>query len=173
MENSNNVSTKSVAVKYGLISGLVGIIFFVLLDFIGQAANNKISWIGLIFTAIIMVMAHKEFKSSGDGFMSYKQGLGLGTIMSVVGSVISSVFTFFYVKFISPEFIDVIKEQQIMEMEKSGMSDAEIDQAMSVAAMFMGPTAMMVIGLIMGVLLGFIIALIVSAFTKKERQELV
>lgn len=173
MENSGNVSTKSVSIKYGLINGLVGIIFFVILDFMGEAANNKISWIGSIFSVIIMILAHKEFIREGDGFMSYKQGLGIGTMMSVVGSIISSVFTFLYIKFVNSAILDQIREKQIMEMEKQGMSDAEIDKAMEIAGMFMGPTAILIMGIFFGVFLGFIIALIVSAFTKKERPELV
>ncbi len=173
MEESSNVSNKSVALKYGLISGLVGIIFFLVLDFLGQGTNRGLTWIGIVFSAVIMFLAHKEFIKDGDGYMSYKQGLGIGTLMSVVGSSINAVFMFVYIKFINTSFVDVIREQQIMEMEKRGMKDAEIEQAMKIAEMFIGPVAMAIFSIIFGILFGFILALIISAFTKKVNPEFV
>lgn len=172
MEDSGSVSVKSVSIKYGLIGALVGIIYFIILDFAGQAGNQALGYAGMIFTIILIVLAHKEFKNDGDGFMSYKQGLSIGTLMSLIGSAIQGVFTYVYVSFINSEFLDVIKEQQVMEMEKRGMSDAEIEQAMEIAGAFMGPVAMMIFTIFFGVLFGFILSLIISAFTKKESPEL-
>ncbi|MFT6868350.1 MAG: prepilin signal peptidase PulO-like enzyme (type II secretory pathway) [Cyclobacteriaceae bacterium] len=173
MEESNNITVKSVSIKYGLISALVGIIFFILLDFMGQATNRSLTWIGIIFSIAIMYLAHNEFKKEGDGYMSYKQGLNIGTLMSVIASVINGVFTFVYVKFINPEFTDAIREQQLLEMEKRGMSDAEISQAMEIAEMFIGPVAMLIYSIVFGILIGFILALIISAVTKKVNPEFV
>ena len=51
------------------------------------------------------------------------------------------------------------------------MSDAQIEQGMKMAENFSGPTAMLIFGIIGGVFFGFIISLVVSAFTKKSREE--
>ena len=58
-----------------------------------------------------------------------------------------------------------------MEMENQGMSDAEIEQAMSFAEVFMSPMGMMIMGLIMGVFFAFLASLIVSIFTKNSAPE--
>lgn len=170
-EETRDVSLRSVAIKYGLISGLLGIIFFVIVDFAGQSGNQAMSWMGLLVTAIVMYFAHKEFIRDGDGFMSYGQGLGLGTLMSLVGSILSSIFVYVYVQFVNPTYLENIKQTQIIKMEEQGMSDAQIEQAMKVSENFMGPTAMLIFGIVFGVFFGFIIALIVSAITKKSRPE--
>jgi hypothetical protein len=85
----------------------------------------------------------------------------------------SSIFTFIYVSFINPAFVDAIKERSIMDMENRGMSDAEIEQAMQFTESFMTPTAITIFGLIGGVFFGFIVALIISIFTKKARPEVI
>lgn len=170
-EETKDVSIKSVALKYGLIYGLLSIIFFIAIDFSGQAGNQSLSWFGLLITAVVMYFAHKEFIRDGDGYMNYGQGLGLGTLMSLIGATISSIFTYVYIQFVNPTFLENVKQAQIIAMEEKGMSDTQIEQAMKISENFTGPTAMLIFGIVFGVFFGFIIALIISAITKKTRPE--
>ncbi len=172
MTEESSVSTRSVGVKWGVISGLVGIILFLILDFTGQT-NGPLRWIGIVFSIVLIYLAHKEYKDEGDTYMSYGQGVGIGLWMSIVSAGISSVFTYIYIKFINTSYTDFIREEQIRAMEEQGMSDSEIDQAMEIAGAFTTPEAIFGLGLIMGVIFGLIIALIVSAITKKDKPELV
>ena len=103
--------------------------------------------------------------------MSFGQGLGLGTLIAVISSIISSVFTFIYVSFINTNFIDAIREKSIADMEESGQSQAQIDQAMPFVEMFTSPAAMLIIGILFGVFFGFIISLLVTIFTKNQDPE--
>lgn len=171
MEERTQPTVKSTSVKWGLINGLIAIIFFVIVDFAGQAGNQSLSWIGLVIFLILLILAHKEFKSEGDGYMSFGQGLGIGTLIAIISSVISSVFTFIYVSFINTNMIDAIREKSIADMEAQGQSQAQIDQAMPFVEMFTSPVAMLVMGVLMGVLFGFIVSLIVTIFTKNQNPE--
>lgn len=171
MEEVQEASTKSTAVKWGMINGLISIIFFVIVDFIGQAGNQSLSWIGGVIFLGLLIFAHREFKSEGDGYMSFGQGLGIGTLIALISSLISSVFTFIYVSFINTNFIETLRELQIAKMEESGQSQAQIDQAMPFVDMFTSPGAMLIMGILMGVLFGFIISLIVTIFTKNQDPE--
>lgn len=173
MEEATQPTIKSTAIKWGLINGLISIIFFVVVDFAGQAGNQSLSWVGGIIFLVLLVFAHREFKNDGDGYMSFGQGLGLGTLIAVVSSAISSVFTFIYVSFINTNFIDTIRERSIADMEESGQSQAQIDQAMPFVEMFTSPAALLIMGILMGVLFGFIISLVVTIFTKNQDPELV
>lgn len=175
MEETTDVSKKSVAIKYGAIGGLIGIIFFVIQDFAGMAGNPDYGWVGIVFsiliTSAIIFFAHGEFKKNGDGHMNYGEGLGIGTLVSLVSGIISSIFTYVYVSFINPTFVENIRQQQIIAMEEQGMSDAQIEQGMKVAENFSGPVAMAIFGLIGAVFFGFLVSLVVSAITKKSRPE--
>ena len=171
-ESTDNVSVKSVSMKWGVISALVGIIFFLILDFIGQS-NSNARWLGVVFTIALTYMAHKEFKDEGDGFMSFGQGLGIGTLMALIGSVISSIFVYIYVSFINSNYIEAAKEKAIMDMQEQGQSEGQIDQAMSFMEWMFSPMAMAIMGVLGGVFFGFIVSLIVTIFTKKSNPELV
>ena len=130
------------------------------------------SWVGYIFLVIVMVFAHKAFKEGGDSFMSYGQGLGIGTLVSLITGLLSSAFMFIYVKFVDDSMIAQIKEQQISGMEEQGLSDAQIESAMEIASRFLTPGVMAIMGVVFFVFIGFIISLIVSAITKKNNPSL-
>lgn len=169
----NSVSVKSVSMKWGLIHGLISIILFVIIDLIGMAGNQGLQWLGLPVFIAIMVLAHREFKNDGDGYMSYGQGLGIGTLLSVVAGIISSAFTYIYITYINTDYLSGIKEMQIMQLESQGMSDSEIEQTMEMTKMFFTPEAMAGFGIFFGILFGFIFALIITAFTKKPKPEII
>jgi tetrahydromethanopterin S-methyltransferase subunit G len=160
-------SPRKIGIKYGLITGVISIILFIALDFAGQSNNQSLQWIGIAITAVIIFLAQQEFKKEGDGFMSYGQALGVGTWLVLISAVLSSVFTYIYITAINTNYMDNVKEQQIMELEERGMSDAQIEQALN----FTTPEIILVFGLVGGFIFGFIIALIISAITKKSRPE--
>lgn len=168
---STTTSTKSVAIKYGVINGLLAIIFFLILDFAGLTDNKYLNWVGIIISAVLIFLAQKEYLREGDGYLNYGQGVGLGTLLSLVGATISSIFTFIYIKFINPAFLENLVEAQRMSMEEQGLSDDQIEQAMSISEKFMSPPMMLVMGIIGGVIVGVIISLIISAINKKSRPE--
>ncbi len=169
VEESSTV--KSVSKKWGIINGLLSIAFFIIIDISGLAGNQSVSYIGYLIFGVIVYLAHKEFKSEGDGYMSYGQGLGIGTLTMVISSIISSAFFFIYVSFLSNTFVEAIKEKSIMDMEDRGMSDAEIEQAMEFTEVFMSPAGMSIMGLVFAVFFGFIISLVISAITKNQSPE--
>jgi len=167
MENKATVS--QIALKYGLYLGLISIILGMIIQFmdLDMKTQQNAGYITYVAALVAIILAHKAFKESGDGFMTIGQGLGIGTLISLISGVMSAIFTYVYIKFVDDSMLTKIKDLQIEEMEKRGMSDAEIEQAMKVAGFFMGPE-MMIVWIILGMLfIGFIISLIVSLFTKK------
>lgn len=175
MEEKLKVSKKNVALKWGTVSGLIGIVIFVLQDFMGMAGNQTFGWAVMLLSfaigVTILIMAQREFINTGDGFMGYGEGLGIGVLMALISSAISSVFAYVYVSFINTGYAGNIKEMQIMEMEKKGMTDAQIEQGMQILEMFISPTGMLFTSLSMGIFFEFLLALVVSAFTKKPRPK--
>ncbi|MFT4738526.1 MAG: hypothetical protein ACI8QD_002420 [Cyclobacteriaceae bacterium] len=166
-----NISVRSVGIKYGAISGVIGILSTVLQDVLSMQQDTIFQVLGIAIFIVLLVLAYREYKTQGDGFMEYGQGVGIGFWFGLISSAISSVFLFIYIKFISTSFIDIIREKQIVGMEEQGMSDAQIEQAMKMSEAFTGPAAMMIFGMIGGILISVIAALIISAFMKNARPE--
>jgi hypothetical protein len=170
-------STARIALKYGLFIGLGLIIYYLITQLAGLAANPTAGMIGMVISAAILIVgivyAIKDFKSQNDGFMSYGQGLGLGALASAVSGLISGIFSSIYVSFIDNSAMKQALDIQRQKMEEQGMDDAQIDQAMAMAEQFSGPGMILVISILSMLFIGFILSLIISAVMKNERNEFV
>jgi hypothetical protein len=165
-------STGKVALKWGLILGVVLIIFSLIINMTGNFGNNAIQSISYIFIIIGIVLAHRDYKQTGDGYMSYGKGLGIGTLTVIIAFALSGIFGYIYMTSVDPTLIDQVKEQQMIQYEEQGMSDAQIEQAMSFTERFMTPGMLSLFGLLFSAFIGFILSLIISAFTKNSNPEL-
>lgn len=177
MEQQNSttletVSTRSAGVRFGLIAGVIGIAYFVILNAAGLDMQEGVwKWLGYVITIVMVALALKYFKDNNAGFMGYGQGVGISFWLGLISSVINSVFMYVYIKFIDTSFIDTIKEKQIAEMEGRGMSEEQIDQAMQMAGMFMSAEAIFFFALFFGILGTVVVGLIVSIFMQKKAAE--
>jgi hypothetical protein len=171
MNEQKPVTVTSTAVRYGLIVGLICVIYSFILAMTDNSMNRMLSSISYLFIIGGMVMAFKYYKEHNQGFMSYGQGLGLGTLMSLIAGILTSIFMYIYAKFIDTGLMDRAMEMQRVEMENKGMDEAQIDRAMEMASKFSGPEMILIGGTIGFAIIGFIIALIVAAIMKNKRPE--
>lgn len=162
-------TTARTALKWGLISGVASMIFTTVLYVSGQAANAGLASLGIIITVVLMVLAMKEFRTGNGGFMTYGQGLGVGTLMSGISGFIASTYAYIYNEFIDPTLRQQLLDKQREDMEGRGMDDAQIDAAMEIGAKFSSPGITFVLGIIIAIIIGFIISLIISAIMKKDK----
>lgn len=166
------ITTRSAGVRFGLIGAVCSIAYFLILNVAGLDMTSGVwNWLGYVITILIVIFAHKYYKDNGDGFMSYGQGVGIAFWIGLVGGVISSIFTYLYIKFVDTGFIDLVRERQIEAMQQQGMSDQQIDQAMKVASAFTTPEAMFIMMLIGSIIATVIIGVIVTIFTQKKNPE--
>ena len=171
-QTASAVTTRSAGIRYGLIMAVISIAYFVILTVADVDMTSGIGrWSSTVFYIGVIYLAHKYFKDNGDGFMSYGQGMGITFWLSLVCTVIYSVFFYIYIKFVDSSFVQAIKDKQISEMEGKGMSEEQIDQAMKMASAFMTPEAMFGFGIFFGILFILFIGLIVTIFTQKKNPE--
>lgn len=164
-------SIKSIGVKYGLILGVVAIALFL----IGVATDNPEfggMWLMLLVLVIGIVLAHREYKSEGDGFLEYGEGLGLGTLVAAVFAVIFTIFNYIYIKFIDPAYMDMIRQLQMEQIQEQGLTEEQMDMAMDWVMTLTTPEMVLVFNILGTIFFGFILSLIISAFTKNRNPEL-
>ena len=172
-ENVESVTTRSVGLRYGSIMAAVAVLYFVALNVAGVDMTQGIGrWASILFYIGIIVLAHKNYKDSGNGFMSYGEGMGISFWIALITSVISSIFTFIYIKFIDAGFVEQIMDKQREAMEGRGLSEEQIDRAMKMTAKFMTPEMMLVFGIIGGLIMILIVGLIVTIFTQKKNPDI-
>ena len=157
--------TAKIATKYGLIQGAIGFVLFVVVAMTGMK-QNWMSVVSIAVLIVLMVLAHKEFKKTHEGIMSYGQGVGSGTLLSVIAAVLSSILLYIYVGFINTGYPAAALKIQQAALEERGVTGPQLEQALSMTSAMLTPTGIVVTSLISGVIVGFIVSLIVSAFTK-------
>lgn len=166
------VSTSSVAIRYGLLTGLVSILYMFLTFATGQESNQAMQWASLIIPIVSIYLAHTAFKKQNGGYMSYGQGLGIGVLLTLVSGVLTIAFNYLYRTIIDPDLPARILEGVRTKMEAKGnMTDTQIDQAMAMTAKFSTGPLSLVIGLVASLLMGLLISLVVAAITKNAKPE--
>ena len=169
---SQLVTSRSVGIRYGIIFGLISIFYFLIFTMADIDMSKGISrWGTTVIAFVIVFLAHKFFKENGDGFMSYGQGIGIGFWTGLTASVISSIFTYIYVKFIDDGFVTKIRDKAIEDMQAQGQSEEQIEIAMKYVEMFTNAEALLFFGLVIGMITLVIVALIITIFTQKPKPE--
>ncbi|QJW88402.1 DUF4199 domain-containing protein [Spirosoma taeanense] len=162
-------STARVALKWGLILGVAQILFSTFLfltDGIGNASLGYVSY-ALSIAGIVLVM--RDFRTLNGGYMSYGQGLSLGTLTAAVSGFLSSLFSVFYMTVIDTGVMGRVIEKTREQLEDRGVPDDQIDQQMQVVQMFQSPGLLFVFGIIGAAIGGLIFSLIIAAFMRRNR----
>lgn len=166
-------TTRETGIRYGLILGLISILYFVFLAIYRIDTSQGFGrWSSVIFNVVLLVLAHQYFKKSGDGFMSYGDGMMITFWMALVSSVMSSAFMAIYIEFIDTDFMVVMADLQRQAMEEQDLSEEQIDQAMKFMKQFQSPWILFSFGVIGGVVSQLIFGLITTIFTKKPNPNM-
>jgi hypothetical protein len=166
MEAVQPPSIAKLAMKYGLINGVLAFVLFLIIAMAGVKQGWLTTAISIAILVVLMVLAHRDFKKTHESMMTYGQGVGSGTLLSVIGTVVASILVFVYIRFINTGYPAAVLKMQRAALEERGLSGAQLDQSMAMVGAMVSPVGIVVTSLVSGVVVGFIVALIVSAFTK-------
>jgi hypothetical protein len=159
------------AMIYGLYLGIGITLYSVILYVTGQSQNKSLGYISFLLYAIGIVLIQINYRNKElNGTISYGQAVGIGVGVMLFAGIISALYTIIIFK-IDPGLIEQIKVMQEDSMLKRGMSQDQVDSAMSIASKMMTPGVMAISGLFGSVLIGTIISLISSIFVKKQPNE--
>lgn len=158
----------------GLILGLTGIVYSILIYFL-DLSFNKIQ--GFVFLAIEIVILFFLLKSYRDNFLhgqiTFGQSFGAGMIICLYYAIIIAAFTYILYAIIDTGLVS--KQLAFMEEEfvKKGMPEAAIDAAMKIQAKIMKPAIIAPISILGNMFWGLILSLIISIFVRKEGNPLI
>ncbi|MCP9763899.1 DUF4199 domain-containing protein [Lacihabitans soyangensis] len=164
------VSSARIALKWGLIYGIIGIVY-------NTVAYNTGLWknwlIGLLAMLILLFgtlyLAFNEYKTLNAGFMTFKEGLGLGMLTVTTGGLLSVLFDNFYRKYIDPSLLEQQIKMITEQYESMGLSEAQIDEAVQKIENSAGSGLGFLWGVLGAIFVGFIASLIMSAIMKKDK----
>ena len=157
------------SLDFGLITGVVSVALSAIL-FMTENEQNPLRWAGIIITVSGMVLGTLNLRNKGmGGFMSYGRALGSCYVITLVASVLGSLFFIVYINYVDTGWVDkqIFIAEENMRAENN-MSDAQIEIAMGYAKKFMQPAIMTIMGFLAYAIGGLIISLITAAFLFKN-----
>jgi hypothetical protein len=168
-EQTTKSNALPIGAKFGVILGLSSIAIS-LLFYVVNFNVIEHQWVGNSVNALLavaaVIFAHKTFKESGNGYMSYGQGLGTAMVTVVVSMILTGIYSYIFFNFIDPSFFEAIWTKAAADMEAQGQSEETIEMGLGWARKLFWP--FFILG---GLFWGFIIGLIVSIFTQKRAPE--
>ena len=165
---STKPSVMSVGLKYGLFITLASIAFSTIIIVIGMNPL-KSDWKGLIsavITVTLVVLAHKNFKDKGDGFMTYGQGFGISFISILISIFLGGIFMYVYANFIDPNMMEEVWQKTAEDMEAKGQNQETIDIALTWTKKLFWA-----IYFVFGVFIAAVIGVLVPIFTQKKNPD--
>jgi hypothetical protein len=158
----------------GLILGLVGIVYSLIIYFLDLSFNKAQ---GYVFMIVQIVLLYFLLKSYRDNFMhgqiTYGQSLGAGVIICLYYAVIMAIFTYLLYTIIDTGLVS--KQLAFAEetMVKRGLPQATIDTAMKFQAKIMKPAIMAPLSIFGNMIWGVVLSLVISIFIRKEGNPLI
>ena len=169
------VTPLAVGIRYGLLLAVT----WVLVDFLVRIANFSFitfgiaASLGVIIVSVVWVArAHKAFKEANGGLMRFGQGMVIALVMLLISGLVSGVFSYVYLHFIDPDFVERMKTGMVEFMERNNVPDEQIEKSTArMDDMKVDLGRSLLAGLGNGVVLGLIVGAVVTAFTKRNPPE--
>jgi hypothetical protein len=160
---------------YAVVLTVCVIVFQLLLFFLGYqtekvATGQYVAWLSVVILAVVLWFGVKAVREERPGkTLTYGQGVGAGTLISLYGGLMSAVYTVIHLKFINPNYADYIMDMTRAKWAAAGMSQDQMARIEGFTRSMISPWVQAVMGLFFTVLFGLIISLIISAFLKREK----
>ncbi len=161
------------ALTWGVIIGLITIVYSVILYMLNQTFNRALGYAGIIILIGGLALAMKSYRDNVlDGILPFGKAFGFGVLVVLFSAVLGSIYTYLLYTVIDPGLQEKLLEFSADKMLESGrVPEAQIDQAMEFSKKFMSPVFLTISGLVSSLLIGTILSLIMAAIFKKEEAE--
>jgi hypothetical protein len=158
----------------GLIIGLIGIVYSLVVYFLDLSFNKYQGWIFLLIQIMVLFFLVKSYRDNYlHGTITFGQGLGAGIIIFLYYAVIMAIFSYVLYTVIDTGLIDKQLAFAEEKMLAKGIPQASIDAGMSIQRKMMKPGIMAPLSILVNMFSGLIMSLIVAAFVRKEGNPLV
>jgi len=168
MEPKSHPFNKS-AMTFGATIGII-LTSIILLTYVFDLTTvSAFAYLQYLIIAGGITIAQIKFRDNVlGGYINYGKALGFGTLTMFYAAIITGFFTYLLYAFIEPGLVEKIIEISEQKLYEQGLSDEEIDMALTFTRKFSTPTFIAFSGVLMTTFAGFLFSLITSIFTKKK-----
>jgi hypothetical protein len=159
--------------KYGLILGLVSIVFSVLIYMFDLTFATWTIFPSLLLSVIVLFLLQRSYRDTyNNGFITYGKSLGVGVIIFIYASVIIAIYTYLLYTVIDPGMVDKQMAMAADKMVAKGIPEEAMDTALKMQEKMLKPWIITLMGIFTTVFYGFILSLISSIFVAKQGNPL-
>lgn len=176
MANNNKLGT--IALNYGLLWGIIGVVLAVVSYATGAYDVSNNSEDGKIYTylsyplaLLFPILAILKFKKAEGGFISFGQGFKMTFLVFLYSTILSVVWMLVYTLVLEPGYVDLALEniERGMLENNPNMTDEEVEFGMSISQNMMSPGWLTTMVVIVMAFWGAIEGLILGAIFQKKR----
>lgn len=169
-----NVNVWKANLNNGLILGLIGIVYTLLVYFLDLSFNKYQGIIFLLIQIVILFYLVKSYRQNYmHGNISFGQALGAGVVICLYYAIIMAIFTYLLYTVIDTDLIGKQLAFAEEELLKRGIPQAQVDAGMAINSKIMKPAFMAPLSILSNMFSGLIMSLIVAAFVRKEGNPLI
>jgi Protein of unknown function (DUF4199) len=159
----------------GLIFGLTGVVFTLLMYFLNLTFNKSVGYIFLLLSFFLLyyfIRAYRENYMHGN--ITYGQSVGAGVILFLYYSIISAIFIYILYTVIDTGLTGKMLAYVEEQTRKGGkVPEGSIDTVMAFQKKLLKPLILAIGSLLSNMFFGVVITLLVSIFIKKEGNPLI
>ncbi len=169
------------AMTYGLYFGLISIVLSViiwttnLMEYLGLFGSVFLGILQLILLVFLLVYFTKLYRNNElGGKITFKQAFVFGVLIVVFSTIISSLYSYIFNKFIDPDYtqrvMTMMQDKTYQWMSSKGVPEDQIDSAMKKFEDkgIPSPIETLISSMEFGLIGGSIMSLISSAIVKKN-----
>ncbi|SNZ00555.1 DUF4199 domain-containing protein [Flagellimonas pacifica] len=166
----NKLKTGKFSLRYGLIGGLVGIVFGVMLYFADLHYDRSfgIQAIQFAILAVFVVIAAIQFKKANNGFIKLGQAVKIGAGVGLIAAVLGTLYFLVLSNVIEPDYmVNATEIQRVKTFEENpNITQEQWDQGMEFQKKLF--PVFLAFGLVVSALFGVVVGLITGAIIKKN-----
>jgi len=174
----SSVSPWPTAIRYGLIAGLISIIYATIgfitgitlpsAGFLMIGINTIISF--GIFIGVIVFAVRKHRNEELGGFISFGRIVLIGVIITVISGLLGTFYQHIYTNYVDPSYMAKVMEETVAMMEKFNVPEENVEE--TIAQMEAGNTFGSILkGFGIIAIFGAIISSIIGAVMKRNPPE--
>ncbi|HNB49798.1 MAG TPA: DUF4199 domain-containing protein [Chitinophagales bacterium] len=169
-QNNNSViEIKEIAIRYGIIGGLAGILASLIVYFANVQYETWSKWLQTLILLLTIVLCVKSIADENKGKeVAFGVLFKGGMLATAVLTAIAIIYFMVYINVIEPDFIDNLLQITKTEMLNKGLSEEQADAAIKISKKFMSPAIMVSITTISSLIIGAIVSAISAAIFKRE-----
>ncbi|MBP6686955.1 MAG: DUF4199 domain-containing protein [Lacibacter sp.] len=167
----------NVLVQYGLMSGVVGLLFFITLYLLGaKSFASPVALLGYFIPIVFAVLACIKAKKNNNGFLEFPKALRTSFGVFVISNLINTLALYLILNVVDEDFRQALNqiamEQTELLLKKFNSSQDTIERTLTeMAKSNQYSFGKMALGFAMYCILWFLFSLIIAAIVKKKNPQ--